>query len=123
MKLPKIDPQGFPDCGCGVYSDELSYKDWFRFNLKVRAVRNTMETLTQVICWTLIGGLYYEWVAIAGAIVIFIGRIIFTIGYCVRPKLRFPGMILSTAGLMLVHSMCYVTIATMLVEMNPYLYA
>jgi len=25
----KIPSGGYPDCGNGVYSDKLSYKDWF----------------------------------------------------------------------------------------------
>lgn len=29
----KIPRGGYPDCGNGVYSDKLSYKDWFYFNL------------------------------------------------------------------------------------------
>ncbi len=30
QSLPK---QGYPDCGNGVYSNKLDYKDWYKFNV------------------------------------------------------------------------------------------
>ncbi len=34
---------GYPDLGSGVYSEKLSYKDWFNFNLSQRAHFNFLE--------------------------------------------------------------------------------
>ena len=35
--------QGYPDMGCGLYSEKLSYKDWFTFNLAARVHGNFLE--------------------------------------------------------------------------------
>lgn len=42
VKQP-VPKQGYPDCGNGLYSDKLSYKDWFQFNLDQRAHKNYLE--------------------------------------------------------------------------------
>jgi len=47
---------GYPDCGNGVYSQKLSYKQWFDFNLAVRTHMNFIEIVTPAIVMILIGG-------------------------------------------------------------------
>ena len=55
---------GYPDIGCGVYSDKLSYADWFRWNKINRGHLNFLETVTIVTFLTLVTGLYMPWTAI-----------------------------------------------------------
>ena len=78
--------------------------------------------LTQILCWLLISGLYYEWVAIAAGILYILARIGYTIGYIHSPKMRAPGLMISMLSVLVLHVMSYVAIGTMLYEMNPYLY-
>ena len=35
--------QGYPDMGSGVYSEKLTYKQWFEFNLVQRVHQNFLE--------------------------------------------------------------------------------
>ena len=39
-KAPK---GGYPDMGCGRFSEKLSYKDWYEFNLAQRVHYNYLE--------------------------------------------------------------------------------
>jgi glutathione S-transferase len=43
-----------------------------------------IESMTSVVCWLLIGGLLYPWVAVAFGGAYIVGRIIFTIGYMTK---------------------------------------
>ena len=74
------------------------------FNLAQRAHKNTLEALTPVICFLLIAGLRYVWIAVAFGCVYFFGRVIFAVGYSKSAELRVPGVVissLSTFGLLL----------------------
>ena len=44
---------GYPDCGQGIYSEKLAYKDWVQFNLNQRAHKNFIENLASF-CFTII---------------------------------------------------------------------
>ena len=48
---------GYPDTGCGIYSDKLSYADWVRWNKANRGHLNFLETVTIVTFLTLVAGL------------------------------------------------------------------
>ena len=71
---------GYPDMGCGRYSEKLSYKDWFNFNSRQRVHYNMLENLTQIVACTLIAGLGFAWPTIVLAALVLIGRLVYTIG-------------------------------------------
>ena len=50
---------GYPDMGHGVYSEKLSYKDWFLFNLAQRAHFNFLEQIQIVIFLILVAGVKF----------------------------------------------------------------
>lgn len=81
--------------GQGRYSEKLSYKDWFIFNSAQRVHYNYLENVTNVICFLLIGGLLYPYVAVAFGGLYILGRILFHIGYIRKgPRGRAIGFIL-----------------------------
>ena len=90
-KLPK---GGYPDMGSGRFSDKISYKEWFLFNVGQRIHYHYLESVTSVVVWLLIAGLKYTWVAVAFGAAYIIGRIIFHIGYRIKgPKGRSIGFL------------------------------
>ena len=91
-KLPK---GGYPDMGSGRFSDKLAYKEWYLFNLGQRIHYHYLESVTSVVCWLLIAGLLYPWVAVAFGSAFIVGRIIFHIGYAIKgPKGRLIGFLI-----------------------------
>ena len=83
--MPK---QGYPDCGNGFYSDKLSYKEWFQFNLDQRAHRNYLEQLPIVVFAIAVSGLVYPVsTQVLGAIYL-ICRQFYAWGYQANPSAR-----------------------------------
>ena len=81
--------------GNGRYADKLSYKDWFDFNVAQRIHYHYLESVTPVVCWLLIGGIYYPQVSASLGAAYILGRIIFHIGYSLKgPQGRVIGFIL-----------------------------
>jgi len=39
----QVNKEGYPDMGSGRYSDKLSWKDWYYFNLAQRCHMNYLE--------------------------------------------------------------------------------
>lgn len=90
-----IPNEGYPDTGSGRFADKLSYKDWFEFNKGQRVHYNFLESATCVVCWLLIAGLLYPWVAVAFGGAYCIGRLLFTIGYVSKgPRGRTIGFLI-----------------------------
>lgn len=76
-----MDAMGYPDMGNGRYSAQLSYGDWYRFNVAQRTHYNMIETSGPALATLLAGGLFYP---ITSAILGFtygVGRIIYAHGY------------------------------------------
>ncbi len=89
---------GYPDMGNGRYSDKLTYKQWFEFNVAQRIHYHYLESVTSVICWILIGGLQYPEVTISLGGGFFLGRVLFHIGYAAKgPRGRSMGFLLQLA--------------------------
>lgn len=49
---------GYPDYGNGVYSQKLSYKDWFNFNCVLRVHQNAVELIPAAVISLLAVGLF-----------------------------------------------------------------
>ena len=93
-KQKAISKEGYPDTGSGRYSAKLGYKEWFEFNVGQRIHYHYLESVTSVICWLLIAGLLYPWVAVAFGGAYIVGRIIFHLGYSMKgPKGRVIGFL------------------------------
>mmetsp|Transcript_90069 Transcript_90069/g.124333 ORF Transcript_90069/g.124333 Transcript_90069/m.124333 type:complete len:175 (+) Transcript_90069:27-551(+) len=95
-KAPK---GGYPDHGTGIYSQKLSYADWYTFNLRQRAHKNFIEQLTVVCIFTLLAGLFTPQYAIILGSIYAVGRLIGTLGYIKSAQMRVPGMILTNLSL------------------------
>ena len=97
---------GYPDTGNGYFSKKLSYSAWFNFNNAMRCQINFLEHLNFLIVGTLITAMYYPFWALILQCFIFLGRLLFTIGYsCTGPSGRIPGALImdlaifATAGM------------------------
>lgn len=75
---------GFPDMGCGRYSDKLTYYDWFRLNNSQRNHYNYLENFSVILLTLLIGGIYYPLYSTIFAVGIFASRILY--GFYLTPK-------------------------------------
>lgn len=81
--------------GSGVYSQKLSYKDWFNFNIAQRVHLNFVESISTYLVLLLVSGLSYPIIAAILGMCLIIGRIIYSIGYMISPILRVPGGFIS----------------------------
>lgn len=92
---------GYPDMGCGRYAAKLSDEDWLLFNNAQRAHYNFVEGVATYILLILVSGLYYPLYATYLGIAIFIGRLLFSIGYVSKgPNGRLIGALLVDFGLL-----------------------
>ena len=55
---------GYPDTGNGVYSDKLTYEQWFTWNKANRGHLNFLETVSIVCFLVLVTGIELPWTAI-----------------------------------------------------------
>ena len=91
---------GYPDSGNGFYSKKLPYADWFNMNNGQRAQGNFLEHITFLIVGTLISAVYYPVGALVLMCCIFVGRLLFSIGYSVwGPSGRLPGALIMDAAI------------------------
>ena len=72
---------GYPDCGNGIFSKHISYKDWYEFNLAQRASKNFLECFTMMCFGLLLTGLVYTQVAIGLGASMIVLRFLYTLGY------------------------------------------
>jgi glutathione S-transferase len=86
---------GYPDMGCGRYAAKLSDADWLLFNNAQRAHYNFVEGVATYILLILAAGLYYPLYATYLGIAIFVGRLVFAMGYVSKgPMGRLAGALL-----------------------------
>lgn len=76
--MPKL---GYPDNGSGIYSQKLTYKQWFELNNAQRCHQNYVEHVGIVIPATLIAGWYYPIPAAVLGFGYITGRVAYTMGY------------------------------------------
>ena len=86
-KLPV--KEGYPDAGYGRYANKLKYEDWFKFNVGQRVHWNFIEHQTYNMVSIFVLSLRYNLAAAIAAILVFLLRIGYGIGYSIVPKLRF----------------------------------
>ena len=95
MPPNSLSKAGYPDMGNGRFSEKLSYKDWFNFNLRVRAHSNFFENIGSMIFATLVAGILYPFYASILGFVYCAARLGYVLGYTIKPKFRFPGFAIS----------------------------
>ena len=88
----QIPGDGYPDHGNGYYSSYLTFKDWFEFNIDQRIHKNFLETLTVTIVNLLVLGLLNGQAALICGVLIFTGRLVYTMGYKVSVNGRLFGV-------------------------------
>ena len=93
-KAKELPKGGYPDMGSGRYSERLSYKDWYLFNVAQRIHYHYLETVTCVVSWILIAGVRFPIQAISFGAGYAFGYILFQIGYTMKgPAGRFAGFL------------------------------
>ena len=101
---------GYPDTGNGYYSKKLSYADWFKMNNAQRCQINFLEHINFLILGTLIVAFYYPVAAIVLQSFIFLGRLLFTIGYtCSGPSGRIVGALIMDLAILVTFVMLVVS--------------
>jgi len=110
---------GYPDCGNGVYSQKLTYKQWHDFNLAVRCHMNFIEYVTPAIVMILIGGMQYPVVTMSAGVAFFVARIIYTIGYSINAAYRVPGFMINMLSIMVLLCTSVLSVGVMYRKMNP----
>ena len=107
----KVDYAGMPDQGNGWYSRALSYEKWVAFNNAQRTAMNYVESFPQLIMFTLVSGIYYPNLSLAGVWIYILGRILYSFGYRKETRYRIPGaflqMIVMLMIIILSFSTCY----------------
>ncbi len=94
---------GYPDMGCGRYSDELSYYDWFRLNNAQRNHANYLENFPLMVISLLVAGIYYPLPATGISLIIFVARIMYAFYLTTKgssSRVRGIGSALSSLGLL-----------------------
>ena len=95
----EIPANGYPDMGSGLYSKELSYKDWYTFNCAQRVHLNFVESIATYLLLLLVAGLHYPLAAATLGAGLIVGRLIYGIGYMISPTMRVPGALLIDVAL------------------------
>lgn len=112
MGLTGAEPPkgGVPDVGNGYYSSKFTYEQWFEFNNAQRAHYNYFEALTPTLIWILIGIFYQPLAAAILGFAVFVGRVIYTLGYFKTPNSRSFGAIIFDLGFVGLFVLSLVTI-------------
>eukprot|EP00347_Sterkiella_histriomuscorum_P020687 403336863 len=85
----KIINGGYPDSGSGVYSQQLTYKQWFDFNNAIRVHMNYVEQLPLFMTIIFLAGIKLPLPTLILSGLYFVTRFLYTLGYvCAGPNLR-----------------------------------
>ena len=101
-EMSKVTELGYPDTGNGFYSKKLPYSDWFKMNNAQRCQINFLEHMTYASLLPVFVYFTYPRAALVIAIMIFFGRLIFTMSYSTGgPSARLPGALIMDAALII----------------------
>ena len=76
-----IKAGGYPDNGNGVYSRNLSYEQWYKFNNAQRAHMNYVEWIACSLVLLLVAGLQFPITSASLGLAVIIGRFLYAYGY------------------------------------------
>lgn len=107
--------------GSGMYSQKLSYKDWYAFNNAQRTHGNFIEMAPSTLLWVLIAGLYFPIPAAAIGVGIIVFRFIYSCGYASDkgPKGRVLGALGNDLCLLGVFGLSIASGALLIKESGP----
>ena len=89
---------GYPDCGSGRFSAEMSYKDWYEFNNAQRVHLNYVEQLPLIIVLLLLVSFKTPLASLILSIAYFVARLAYAVGYIIGgPNWRAIGALTITA--------------------------
>uniref|UniRef100_A0A7S3IH34 MAPEG family protein n=1 Tax=Strombidium inclinatum TaxID=197538 RepID=A0A7S3IH34_9SPIT len=91
------DKEGYPDHGQGRYALALPYKAWYEFNLRQRCHGNVLESISQLVLYSLIAGIKFPLTSAVITLIYILARIVFVMGYLSDPKYRLRGFAPSMA--------------------------
>ncbi len=92
----ELKADGYPDTGSGRYSQKLTYKQWYEFSSAQRAHYNFLEWIASTLALLLIAGVYFPIPSAALGLAIFLGRLIYAIGYVMGgPQGRLIGVLIN----------------------------
>jgi glutathione S-transferase len=87
--------------GGGRYSAKLSYKHWYEFSSAQRAHYNFLEWIASTLIFLLIAGVYFPIPSAVLGLAVFIGRLIYAIGYMMGgPKGRLIGVLINDLAIL-----------------------
>ena len=92
----EIPKGGYPDHGNGRYSEVLTYKEWFEFNIDQRVHKNALEYVTIVCFNAMTLGLMWPVPALVLISCVFVGRLLYTVGYKRSVNGRIIGFVIFT---------------------------
>ena len=84
-----------------MYAKKLPYAQWFDFNQRQRVHYNAFEAVVFVTGLTLVAGLWLPKYTLVVGSIIYIGRLVYSIGYMKDPKMRAMGAPLMVPGYLL----------------------
>ena len=87
--------------GGGRYSAKLSYKDWYTFSSAQRAHYNFLEWIASTMIFLLIAGIYFPIPSAVLGLAVFLGRLLYAIGYAVGgPNGRLVGVLINDLAIL-----------------------
>mmetsp|Transcript_13105 Transcript_13105/g.12949 ORF Transcript_13105/g.12949 Transcript_13105/m.12949 type:complete len:177 (+) Transcript_13105:14-544(+) len=107
---------GNPDMGTGRYSAELDYSAWFSFNNWQRVHYNFLELLVPILVFLAVGALYKPFVSAIIGFVYFIGRALYSIGYCRSPDQRLVGAYILDVAF--IAAFVYAVVAVFMIDLS-----
>ena len=84
----KVPGGGYPDCGNGLHSLKLDYKQWFEFNIAQRIAKNCLETICMLAMSLSVLAIVYPWAAVCFGLANFSLRFGFVLTYSRAPQMR-----------------------------------
>ena len=87
---------GQPDQGLGWYSKAFNLPQWIKLNSAMRTQLNYIEGMPTLIMFSMVSAIYYPLLANYCVWATLFGRLLYTIGYKVNPKMRVPGFLIVT---------------------------
>lgn len=92
--------QGYPDMGNGIFSNKLTYSQWFEFNCAQRCHYSAIEQMVIFVPVSLLICSYSNLAAAIVNVIWALGRVIFTWGYLIHPDKRTVGAVVMELGVL-----------------------
>ena len=84
----KVPSGGYPDCGNGLHSLKLDYKQWFEFNIAQRIAKHSLETICMVTMSLSVLAIVHPMASVYFGLANFVFRFGFVMSYSRAPQMR-----------------------------------